>query len=72
MALDGTKNLNKRLKVYNTGNANKLLYKYFCIINDENIDKCIKTFMKNKEYIKNKEFYVTNLNNIVKILNEIY
>ncbi len=68
--LGRTKNLNKRLKVYNTGNANKLLYKYFCIIDDENIDKCIKTFMKNKEYIKNKEFYVTNLNNIVKILNK--
>lgn len=67
--LGRTKNLNKRLKVYNTGNVNKLLYKYFCIIDDEKLDTCIKKFMRNKEYIKNKEFYVTNIKNIVKILN---
>jgi prophage antirepressor-like protein len=65
-----TRNLNKRLKVYNTGNPNKLLYKYFCIIDDENLDKCIKNFMKNKEYIKNKEFYVTKLSDIITTLNK--
>ena len=64
--LGHTKDLNKRLKVYNTGNANKILYKYFCIIDDEKLDVCIKKF------IKNKEFYVTNVSNIIKILNIKY
>jgi hypothetical protein len=68
--LGRTRDLNKRLKVYNTGNPNKLLYKYFCMIDDENLDKCIKKFMKNKEYIKNKEFYVTKLSDIITILNK--
>ena len=52
-----TKDLNKRLKVYNTGNANKILYTYFCLVIDEEIDKCIKKYMKNKEFIKNKKYY---------------
>ncbi len=60
-----TSDLNKRLKVYNTGNANKLLYKYFCLIIDEKIDKCVKKYMKNKEFIKNKEYYVTNIKNVI-------
>lgn len=37
-----TKDLNKRLKVYNTGTPNKQLYKYFCLIKDASIDICIK------------------------------
>jgi len=65
-----TKDLNKRLKNYNTGNANKILYKYFCLIIDEQIDKCIKKYMRNKEFIKNKEYYVTNIKNIIKIINK--
>jgi len=53
-----TKDLNKRLKVYNTGNVYKILYKYYCLITDEKIDKCVKNYMRNKEFIKNKEYYV--------------
>jgi prophage antirepressor-like protein len=64
-----TKDLNKRLQVYNTGNANKLLYKYFCLITDENIDKCVKKYMKNKEFIKNKEYYYTNIKDIINVIN---
>lgn len=65
-----TKNLNKRLKVYNTGSPNKILYKYFCLINDEDIDKCIKKTLKNKEFIKNKEYYVINTKQIIKVINK--
>jgi prophage antirepressor-like protein len=64
-----TKDLNKRLKVYNTGSPNKILYKYFCLIKDDNIDKCIKNTLKNKEFIKNKEHYVTNTKQIIKVIN---
>lgn len=64
-----TSNLNKRLKVYNTGNANKLLYSYFCLITNDEIDKCIKKYMKDKEFIKNKEYYVTNVKDMIKIIN---
>ena len=63
-----TKDLNKRLKVYNTGNPNKILYKYYCLITDEEIDKCIKKYMKNKEFIKNKEYYVTNIQNMINVI----
>jgi prophage antirepressor-like protein len=57
--LGHTKDLNKRLKVYNTSNPNKILYKYFCLIENDSIDKCIKKVFKNKEFIKNKEYYGT-------------
>jgi len=65
-----TKDLNKRLKVYNTGNANKILYTYYCLITDEKIDMCIKKYMKNKEFIKNKEYYVLNIKDIISIINK--
>ncbi len=57
------------MQVYNTGNANKILYKYFCLITDENIDKCVKKYMKNKEFIKNKEYYYTNIKDIKNVIN---
>ena len=65
-----TKDLNKRLKVYNTGSPNKILYKYFCLVKDETIDKCIKNVLKNKEFIKNKEHYVINTKQIIKVINK--
>ena len=49
-----TKNLNNRLKVYNTCFPNKILFNYYLLVDDKNIDKCIKTIMKNEEFIKNK------------------
>ena len=63
-----TKDLNKRLKVYNTGNPNKILYKYYFLITDEKIDNCIKKYMKNKEFIKNKEYYVSNIKDIINVI----
>jgi prophage antirepressor-like protein len=41
-----TKDLNKRLKVYNTGSPNKILYKFYCLIKDPSIDKCIRHVLK--------------------------
>jgi prophage antirepressor-like protein len=52
-----TKNLNKRLKVYNTSFPYKIHYDYYVLVNDPLIDKCIKNIMKNEEFIKNKEYY---------------
>lgn len=57
-----TKNLNKRIKIYNTGNANKIYFNYIIKIDNDEIDKCVKKILKNKEYIKNKEFYKLTLN----------
>jgi hypothetical protein len=65
-----TKDLNKRLKVYNTGSINKILYKYFCLIKSNSIDKCVKLILKNKEFIKNKEHYVTSIKHIIKVINK--
>ena len=63
-----TKNLNKRLHVYNTGNPYKILFNYYLLVNDENIDNCMKYIMKNDELYKNKEYYVSSLNKILKFL----
>jgi prophage antirepressor-like protein len=65
-----TKNLNKRIKVYNTGNANKIFFNYIIKVEDEEINKCIKKIMKNQEYIKNKEFYKVSLNSALRFINK--
>lgn len=65
-----TKNLNKRLKVYNTGNVNKILFNYYILVKDATIDACIKKTMKNEEFIRNKEYYKTTLNKIIKFIIE--
>ena len=65
-----TKNLNKRVKTYNTGNANKIFFNYIIKVQNEEIDKCIKKIMKNQEYIKNKEFYKISLNSALKFINK--
>ena len=52
-----TKDLNKRLKVYNTSFPYKIFFNYYILVNDPIIDKCIKNIMKNEEFIKNKEYY---------------
>ena len=46
-----TKNLNKRLNVYNTSFSYKIYYNYFILVNDPSIDRCIKNIMKNEEFI---------------------
>uniref|UniRef100_A0A6C0E079 Bro-N domain-containing protein n=1 Tax=viral metagenome TaxID=1070528 RepID=A0A6C0E079_9ZZZZ len=66
--LGHTKNLNVRIKTYNTGNADKIYFNYIIKINNDKIDKCIKLIMKNEEYIKNKEFYKTTFNSALKFI----
>jgi prophage antirepressor-like protein len=63
-----TKDLNKRLKVYNTSFPYKIFFNYYLLVNDPIIDKCIKTIMKNEEFIKNKEYYKTSINKILKFI----
>jgi hypothetical protein len=65
-----TKNLNKRLKVYNTGEPNKILFNYYLMVKDKKIDSCIKKIMKSEEFIKNKEYYMTTLNKILKFISK--
>ena len=62
-----TTDLNKRIKVYNTGNANKIYFDYIIKIDDPTIDKCMKKTLQNQEYIKNKEFYKISLNGATRI-----
>ncbi len=62
--------MNKRLKVYNTGEPNKILFNYYLIVKDKKIDECIKTIMKNEEFIKNKEYYMTTLNKILRFISK--
>ena len=63
-----TKDLNKRLKVYNTSFPYKIFFNYYLLVNDPVIDKCIKSIMKNEEFIKNKEYYKTSFNKILKFI----
>jgi prophage antirepressor-like protein len=65
-----TKNLNKRLKVYNTGEPHKILFNYYLMVKNKEIDNCIKTIMKNEEFIKNKEYYMTTLNKILRFISK--
>lgn len=60
-----TKNLNKRLLTYNTGNLNKILYNYYIMVDNKTIDNCTKRLLENSQYIKNKEYYSTTLNKII-------
>jgi prophage antirepressor-like protein len=63
-----TKNLNKRLKVYNTSQPNKIFYNYFIMVKNKHIDSCMKNIMKNNEFIKNKEFYLAKLSRILEFI----
>ena len=55
-----TRDLNKRLKTYNTSFPYKILFNYYVLVKDKGIDKCIKKIMKNEEFIRNKEYYKTS------------
>jgi prophage antirepressor-like protein len=63
-----TKNLNKRLKTYNTSDVDKIYFSYYILLEDNTIDKCIKQIIKNEEYIKNKEFYKSILQECLKFI----
>ena len=43
---------------------------FYSLIEDPKIDLCIKKAMKDKEYIKNKEFYKASLNRIFKFIHK--
>ena len=64
-----TKNLKKRLEVYNTGKANKAEYSYYkkthCA---KEIEGCMKSLLNKYIYKSNKEFYNCSLNKILKEL----
>jgi hypothetical protein len=57
-----TNDLNKRLKVYNTSQPNKIFYDYFIIVKNKKIDSCMKNIMKNKEY------YLAKLSRILQFI----
>jgi prophage antirepressor-like protein len=62
-----TDNLEKRLQTYNTGKANKLEYVYYkktkC---GKEIEICLKAMLNKYIYKSNKEFYICNINIIIK------
>lgn len=63
-----TKNLNRRLQTYNTSFPYKIFFNYYVLVNDEEIDTCIRKIMKNDEFIKNKEYYKISLNKILEFI----
>ena len=64
-----TKNLKKRLEVYNTGKANKAEYAYYkqtdCA---KEIETCMKANLTKYLYKSNKEFYNCNIKKIISII----
>ena len=62
-----TKDLEKRLAIYNTGKANKADYAYYkkteCA---KQIEECMKALLNKYIYKANKEFYKCSLNTIIK------
>jgi hypothetical protein len=40
------------------------------MVKDKKIDSCIKKIMKSEEFIKNKEYYMTSLNKILKFISK--
>jgi prophage antirepressor-like protein len=63
-----TRNLNKRLKTYNTSFPYKILYNYYLMVNNESIDSCIKNIMHNEEFIRNKEYYKLSFTKILRFI----
>jgi prophage antirepressor-like protein len=64
-----TDDLNKRLKVYNTSQPNKIFFDYYVMVKNKKIDNCVKNIMKNEEFIKNKEYYLAKLSRILQFIN---
>jgi prophage antirepressor-like protein len=66
-----TKNLKKRLEVYNTGNANKLTFEYYKKTNCAyEIELCVKALLNKYIYKSNKEFYDCSLDKIIEVINK--
>ena len=66
-----TKNLKKRLEVYNTGKANKSTFVYYkktkCAYE---IELCVKALLNKYIYKSNKEFYNCSLDKIIEAINK--
>ena len=66
-----TKNLKKRLEVYNTGKANKSTFVYYKKTNcAQEIELCMKALLNKYIYKSNKEFYNCSLNKIIEAINK--
>jgi prophage antirepressor-like protein len=66
-----TKNLKKRLEVYNTGKANKSTFAYYKKTNCANeIELCVKALLNKFIYKSNKEFYNCPLDKIIEAINK--
>jgi hypothetical protein len=62
-----TDDLEKRLRTYNTGKANKIEYVYYKkTICGKEIEICLKAMLNKYIYKSNKEFYVCTLDIIIK------
>ena len=56
--LGNTENMKKRLRTYNTGNANNIEPLFIIKVNDvKMVEGCIKNIAKEYQYKKNKEVY---------------
>jgi prophage antirepressor-like protein len=66
-----TKNLKKRLEVYNTGKANKSTFVYYKKTMCANeIELCVKALLNKYIYKSNKEFYNCSLDKIIEAINK--
>jgi hypothetical protein len=66
-----TKNLKKRLEVYNTGKANLSTYAYYKKTNCAyEIELCVKALLNKYIYKSNKEFYDCSLDKIIEAINK--
>jgi len=66
-----TKDLKKRLEVYNTGKANKSTFAYYKKTNcAQEIELCVKALLNKYIYKSNKEFYNCSLNKIIEAINK--
>ena len=62
-----TDNLAKRLQTYNTGKANRLEYVYYKKTHcGKEIETCLKAMLNKYIYKSNKEFYICNIDIIIK------
>lgn len=63
----------ERLRNYNVGRIKEIELKYFALVkNPLLIEKCVKSALKTKEVIKNKEMYEIEPEKLKKIIDECY
>ena len=68
-----TNKIIERLRNYNVGRIKEIELKYFALVkNPLLIEKCVKSALKTKEVIKNKEMYEIEPEKLKKIIDECY